>query len=272
MAKQTILITGSTDGIGRQTAYELAALGHTVLIHGRSADRCQKTAEEIKKETGNSDLYCFTADLASLEQVRKLAGEVKSQFPSLNVLINNAGVFSKDKKITKDGFELTFQVNHLSHYLLTVLLIDVLKRNSPSRIINVSSTAHQSADFDINNLQGESYYNSHNAYSLAKLCNLLFTFELAEKLKGTNVTVNALHPGVISTKMLQDAFNMAGASLKEGAETSVFLADSDEVSGKSGHYYVRKKEARVSSAAENESNRKKLWELSARLTGEEGNF
>lgn len=272
MAKKTILITGSTDGIGRQTAYELAGMGHIILIHGRSAERCRKTAEEITKETGNSDVHSFTADFASLKQVRKLAGDVKTQFPSLNVLINNAGIFSKEKKMTEDGFELTFQVNHLSHYLLTMLLIDVLKNNSPSRIINVSSTAHQSADFDINNLQGEKYYNSHNAYALAKLCNLLFTFELAEKLKGTDVTVNALHPGVISTKMLQDAFNMAGASLKEGAETSVYLAVSDEVYGKSGHYYVRKKEARVSFAASNENNRKKLWELSERLTGEKGNF
>ncbi|MGE5680191.1 MAG: SDR family oxidoreductase [Bacillota bacterium] len=267
MAIKTILITGATDGIGKQTALELAGKGAEVLIHGRSPEKAQKAAIEIIDKTGNDKVKVYVADFSSLEDVRRMSEEIRRDHNYLDVLINNAGVYSNKRIITDDGFELTFQVNYLSHFLLTNLILDILKKSAPSRIINVSSVTHQSADFDIDNLQGEVNYSGYNAYSISKLCNLLFTFELAERLRNTGVTVNALHPGVIGTKLLFAGFSTAGADVKEGAETPVFLAAAKEVEDKTGKYFVRKRETRASSIAYNEKERKDLWDLSCRLTG-----
>jgi NAD(P)-dependent dehydrogenase (short-subunit alcohol dehydrogenase family) len=267
MKNKTILVTGSTDGIGKQTALDLARTGATVILHGRSIDRCKAAQAEIQRLTGNADVQFVTADLALLADVRRLAETVKEKFPQLNVLINNAGVFMNERKLTMDGFEMTFAVNHLAPFLLTHLLLDVLKANAPARIVTVSSMAHQRGGVDFKNLQAEKRFDGYAAYSLSKLANVLFTVELAERLNGTSITANSLHPGVITTKLLAAGFNMSGASLAEGAETSVYLATSLEVDGVTGKYFVKKKISSPSPLSHDEKLLKEFWTVSEKLCG-----
>lgn len=272
MKGKTVLITGSTDGIGKQTALELSRLGATVLLHGRSRERGLSALYEVRSQTGNENNDLFTADLSSLGEVRRLAEEVRHKYDRLDVLINNAGVFMNKRILTVDGLETTFAVNHLSHFLLTVLLLDTLKKSAPSRIINVSSIAQRNAAVDFDNLQGEIRFGGYEAYALSKLANVLFTYELAERLEGTGVTANSLHPGVITTKLLSAGFNMSGASLEEGAATSVYLASSPEVQGISGKYFIDKRESSPSLLAEDDQLRKAFWEISEKMAGVEVNI
>jgi NAD(P)-dependent dehydrogenase (short-subunit alcohol dehydrogenase family) len=267
MEGKTILITGSTDGIGKQTALELSKMGANVLLHGRNQNRGGNALEEIKKKTGNNKIEFFIADLSSQKQVRLLAEKIQEKHNRLDVLINNAGVYMKERQLTEDGLEMTFAVNHLSHFLLTYLLLDLLKKSSPSRIINISSIAHQSGSVDFDNLQGEKKFSSYGAYALSKLANILFTYKLAEKLKNTGVTVNCLHPGVINTKLLRAGFGFGGASLDVGAETPVYLAISLEVENITGRYFVKKKETKSSTITYDIKIRKKFWEISEKLAG-----
>jgi NAD(P)-dependent dehydrogenase (short-subunit alcohol dehydrogenase family) len=243
MTNKTILITGSTDGIGKQTAIELAKFGSRIIIHGRNGERCKKAAVEIADKTENLNIDYLSADFTSLAQVKEMANSMNSKYERLDVLINNAGVFENEKIFTINGYEKTFSINHLAHFLLTNLLIDLLKITAPSRIINVSSIAHSNCDFDLENLNGEKYFNNYNAYAISKAANILFTYKLAEDLKETDVTVNSLHPGVITTKLLRKGFNMQGASLEEGASTSVYLTSSPEVGGVTGKYFINSEES-----------------------------
>lgn len=265
MKGKITFITGSTDGIGKQTALELARMGATVLLHGRDPARGQAVLEAIRKATGNESLDLFIADLASLKQVRQLAAEVQGKYNRLHVLINNAGVVMPRRQLTEDGFETTFAVNHLSHFLLTRLLLGRLKASAPARIINVSSNLHNGGRIDFDNLQGERNFSGYGAYSLSKLANVLFTYELAERLKGAGVTVNALHPGVIATKMLREGFG--GGSLEVGAETPVYLAVSPKVQDITGKYFVRKRIEESAAVTYDQKLRQKLWEVSERLSG-----
>ncbi|HXG37384.1 MAG TPA: SDR family oxidoreductase [Bacteroidota bacterium] len=265
---KTILITGSTDGIGKETALELAAMGHKVIVHGRSSQRAEDAANDIRKKSGNATIETVVADFTSLRQVRAMAADVIKRFPRLDVLINNAGVYMKERTLTEDGYETTFQVNHLAHFLLTHLLLDLLKQSAPSRIINVSSMAHNNAKLSFDNLQGEKRYGGYGAYACSKLENILFTYELAERLEGTGVTVNCLHPGVIATKLLRAGFGgFGGSGVKKGAETIVFLATSPKGATVTGKYFVNKEVADSSLASHDRSLRKALWELSERLVG-----
>jgi retinol dehydrogenase-12 len=263
MENKVILITGSTDGIGKQIAIDLAELGATVLIHGRNRARCENTLTEIKKKTGNQSLDFFVADLASLGQIRNLAEEIKSRHDQLDVVINNAGVIENQRKLTEDGYEMTFAVNHLSYFLLTGLLLDLTKKSAPSRIINVSSMTHSSS-IDFGDLQSEKYYSGYGAYSLSKLCNILFTYELAERRQGSGVTANCLHPGVIDTKLLRTNFS-GGSPVTEGSKTSLYLATAPELEHVTGKYFVDKKETRSSNISYDPEVRKKLWEMSERM-------
>lgn len=267
MDRKIILITGSTDGIGKQTAFELAALGHKIIIHGRSEKRINETIEEIKKLTDNKNLTPALADFASLNQVRKLAEEIQNKFNRIDVLINNAGVYMKEHLLTEDGYEMTFAVNHLSHFLLTNLLIETIKKSEQGRIINVSSIAHESAEVDFENLNTEKKFSPYGAYALSKFANIVFTKALAKKLIGTNITVNSLHPGVISTKLLKAGFNITGSSVKKGAETSVYLALSSEVKNITGEYFIDKKIARTHPLTYKEEVWKKLWDISSKMVG-----
>ncbi|MCJ7623735.1 MAG: SDR family oxidoreductase [Anaerolineaceae bacterium] len=266
MENKVILITGSTDGIGKQTALELASKGSSVWIHGRNIERCQVARLDIVKATGNEKVGLFVADLSSSKQVRGLAEKIKEKCEILDVLINNAGTYFPKRILTEENVEMTFAVNHLAYFLLTNLLLDLLIRSAPSRVINVSSRSHlKVVKFD--NLQGENGYDGKNAYSLSKLCNVLFTYELAERLSGTGVTVNCLHPGVVETKLLHSGWDLSGRSVKDGAETSVYLASSPEVEGVTGKYYIDKQETRSSCMSYDRT----LWtgsrEISEKLSG-----
>jgi NAD(P)-dependent dehydrogenase (short-subunit alcohol dehydrogenase family) len=261
MKDKIVLITGSTDGIGRQIAIDLAEMGASVIIHGRNELKARDAMKDITRQTGNKKLDFVVADLASLAQIKKLAAEIRSKYDRIDVLINNAGVFMNRRELSQDGFEMTFAVNHLSYFLLTGLLLDLVKKSNYARIINVASMAHaNSLDFD--NLQGEKYFEGYDAYSRSKLCNILFTYKLASKLKGSHVTVNVLHPGVIRTKLLHAGWGGGGASLERGAETSVYLATSPDVEGVSGKYFANRRITDSSSVSHDISVQDKLWELS----------
>jgi retinol dehydrogenase 14 len=267
MQNKIILITGSTDGIGRQTAVELAALGATVLVHGRNATRGKAAVEEIQTSTGNQKVDLLIADLASLKQVRELAAEIHCRYDRLDVLLNNAGVFMNERALTEDGFEMTYAVNHLAPFLLTNLLLDLLKKSAPSRVVNVSSVAHTRGRIDFENLQAEKSFGGYSAYALTKLANVLFTYQLAQQLEGTGVTSNCLHPGVIGTKLLRAGFNMPGASTADGAETLVHLASSEEVEHVTGRYFQNKISISSSPVTYDETLQRQLWKVSQKQTG-----
>lgn len=266
MQPKTILVTGATDGIGRQTALELARLGHKVLLHGRDREKGARVLEALNRASCNENLALYLADFADLASVRRMAEDILREQERLDVLINNAGTFSKERVLTADGTELTFAVNHLAPFLLTNLLLELIKASAPARIVNVSSGSHRSAHVvDLENLQGEKAYDGYDAYALSKLANILFTNELSRRLEGSGVTANSLHPGVIDTKLLRMSYALDGATLEEGARTSVYLATAPEVEEVSGKYYSAMAEKPVSDLAKDESLQKKLWKVSETL-------
>lgn len=267
MNDRIVLVTGSTDGIGKETARQLAALGATVLVHGRNAARCQATQDEIRTATGNSRVDYFVADLSSQKQVRQLAADISARYDRLHVLINNAGVILLQRQVTEDGLEMTLAVNHLAPFLLTSLLLDLLKKSAPARILTMSSTVHYDARIDLDKLQSERGYNEVVAYKDSKLGNVLFTLELAERLRGSGVTANCLHPGVVTTKLLDTGWGWTGVSLAQGAALSVYLASSLEVEKVTGAYFERTTPDRPSPKAIDVKFRRKFWEVSATLAG-----
>ena len=264
---KTILVTGSTDGIGKQTALVLAKSGARVILHGRNREKIDAAAADIRRVVSDAQLDGIAADFSSLKHVRAMAQQLLLKYPRLDVLINNAGVYTKHRALTEDGFEMTFGVNHLAHFLLTNLLLDALKASAPARIVTVSSMVHAGAALDFENLQAEKSFNAHGAYALSKLANVLFSAELAQRLQGTGVTSNALHPGVIGTKMLRAAFNMSGAGVESGAATPVYLAVDPEVENSTGKYYSDRKIVRASPLANDPEVRRRFWETSATLVG-----
>jgi len=268
MKDKIILVTGSTDGIGKETARQLAQLGATVIVHGRHVERCQRTRDEIRQATGNPNVDCVTADLSSQRQVRQMAIDVIARYDRLHVLINNAGVILLQRQLSEDGIEMSFAVNHLAPFLLTHLLLDRLKQSAPARIVNVSSTVHYDAALRFDNLQGERKYNGVEAYKIAKLGNVLFTYELAERLKGSGITVNCLHPGVVATKLLDAGWGWSsGLTSAQGAALPVYLATSPEVEHISGLYFESRLPGGASPKADDMSLRRKLWDISAQLCG-----
>lgn len=268
MQGKTVLITGSTDGIGKQSALELARMGATVILHGRDYAKGSSTLQEIGKLTGNDKLDLFVADLSSQNQVRNFAAEVERKYTRLDVLINNAGVYMHHRQLTDDGLEMTFAVNHLAPFLLSSLLLNLLRKSAPARIVTVSSIAHQRARLDFDNLQAEKKFDAYGSYALSKLANILFTYELADRLDGSAVTATTLHPGVIDTKLLRIGFgSFGGRSLEEGATTTVYLASSPNVAGISGKYFVDCAERASSPLSYDVKLRKELWRRSETLVG-----
>jgi retinol dehydrogenase 14 len=268
MKGRTVLVTGGTDGIGKQIALTLAGKGATIILHGRNPSKTAITAAEIRAKTGNGAVETAVADFTSLAQVRACADDIKARFPALHVLVHNAGVFMNERVVTVDGLEATLAINHVAPFLLTHLLLDLLKKSAPARVITISSIAHTRAKLDFGNLQWEKAFEGYGAYALSKLANVLFTVELARRLQGTGVTANCLHPGVIATKLLQIGFgNMKAGSVEKGAETPVYLAASPEVEGVTGGYFVDSKEAHASPAAEDSSLCRRFWETSLQLAG-----
>jgi retinol dehydrogenase 14 len=261
MKGKVILITGSTDGIGKQTALDLAEKGASIIVHGPDPERTKSAASEIKEATGSNNIDFLVADFSSLEAVRKLSDQLHEKYDRIDVLINNAGVYMSRRELSKDGFEMTFAVNHLSHFLLTHHLLDLIKKSSHGRIINVASMAH-AHEMDFDNLQAEKFFDGYTAYSLSKLSNILFTYELARRLENTGVTVNCLHPGVIRTKLLKVGWGMGGSSLESGSKTSVYLASAPEVEKVSGKYFANCRPAVSSSVSHDRFVQEKFWQLS----------
>jgi NAD(P)-dependent dehydrogenase (short-subunit alcohol dehydrogenase family) len=265
---KTILITGSTDGIGKQTALELARQGHHVLLHGRSPQRGAAALAEIRAGVPGAQLDYLNADLSSMEQVRRLAQEALALAPRLDVLLHNAGAAVKERTLTPDGLETSFAVNHLAPFLLSALLLERLKASAPARIVLVSSTAHSGGRIEFDNLQGEGSFDGWQAYCNTKLMSVLFIAELAARLEGSGVSANSLHPGLIATKMLAASFPDAqGASLEVGAQTPLFLATAAEAEGLNGLYFKRSKPAEPSPLAYDRELRQRLWEVSQELAG-----
>jgi NAD(P)-dependent dehydrogenase (short-subunit alcohol dehydrogenase family) len=264
--QQTALVTGATDGLGKRVASELAQRGATVLLHGRSRERLQATFEEVRIEAGSERLRYYLADFSSLGEVRELAGRIFSDEERLDVLVNNAGIISRGRSESEDGYELTFAVNYLSHFLLTNLLLPFLRDFSPARIVNVASTGQSPIDFEDPMLERD--YDAMKAYSQSKLAQIMFTFELAGRLADTGVSANALHPAsLMDTKMVKETFGHTISTIEEGAEATVRLAASPELEGVTGRYFDGKREARAGRQAYDGGARKKLWDLSEKLCG-----
>jgi NAD(P)-dependent dehydrogenase (short-subunit alcohol dehydrogenase family) len=243
MEGKVVLVTGSTDGIGQWTAQELARKGARVLVHGRSREKAERACEQIRQATGSTRVEPVLADLSEMEAVRGLARQVEERTDVLHALVHNAGVFMHERRLTPDGFETTFAVNHLAPFLLTHLLKPLLEKGAPSRVVVVASIAHQRGRIDFDNLQGERGFSGYGAYAASKLANVLYAEELAERWAPLRITANSLHPGVISTKLLKEGFGSTGDTVEEGARTSVYLASSPEVEGVSGRYFVKCREA-----------------------------
>ena len=262
----TILVTGATDGLGKRVARELAGMGATVLLHGRSPERLGATLEELRRETGSEKLGSYVADLSSLGEVRGMAERVLSEHDRLDVLVNNAGIISRERENSEDGHELTFAVNHLSHFLLTGLLLPLLRESAPSRIVNVASAGQSPIDFGDPML--EKGYDAMGAYTRSKLAQVLFTFELAGRLRDSGVTVNALHPAsLMDTKMVRDAIGYTMSTVEEGAGVVVRLAASSELEGVTGRYFDGTREARANRQAYDPQAGRRLWALSEELCG-----
>ena len=266
LSEATILVTGATDGLGKRVARELAAKGVTVLLHGRNPERLEATLEELRSQVGSEKANLYLADLSSLAAVRDLADRILSEHDRLDVLVNNAGIIARERRESEDGYELTFAVNYLSHFLLTRLLLPLLKDSAPARIVNVASAGQSPVDFS--NLMLERGYDAMKAYSQSKLAQVMFTFELVEHLRDTGVTVNALHPAsLMDTKMVQSTFGYTMSTVEEGTEAVVRLAISPEIEGVTGRYFDGTREARANRQAYDPRVRNRLWVLSEELCG-----
>jgi len=262
---KTALVTGATDGIGRETARQLLSRGLHVLVHGRTQSKATQQVKALSNGRPSVHAAPVWGDLSDMRQVVVLAQQVMQHAPTLDVLINNAGVFEKRRKLTCDGLEMTMAVNHFAPFLLTHHLLPALSAARAGRVVTVSSIAHQSGHIDLDDLAFSAAYDGYETYAASKLANILFTHTLAYWLSGTRVTANALHPGVIGTKLLHAAFSMGGAPVEQGARTSVFLAVSDDVSGVSGKYFVDCREATPSREARDDALAAALWAASERL-------
>jgi NAD(P)-dependent dehydrogenase (short-subunit alcohol dehydrogenase family) len=272
-----VLITGATNGIGKAAARELAKQGATVVIVRRDKIKTEAVTNELRSNPGNSNVEYLLADLSSQASIRQLAEDFKARHSRLDVLINNAGGIFDTRETTVDGLEYTFAFNHLAYFLLTNLLLDVLKASSPSRIINVSSTAQGLARLDFDDLQSTKRYEGFSVYAKSKLANVMFTYELAKRLQGTGVSVNAVHPGRVNTAFAESSrtlfirLSMAlskwllGISPEQGADTLVYLATSPEVEGVSSRYFARRKPRRTNPRSYDEAANQRLWEESANL-------
>ena len=271
-----ILVTGATDGIGLVTAEVLAGMGANVTILGRNLQKTADSAAAIQQKTGKN-VETIVADLSVQAQVRRAAAEYLARHDQLHVLVNNAGAVFTQRKVSADGLEMTFALNHLGYFLLTDLLLGALKVSAPARIVSVSSGAHVGAQLDFSDLQNERGFSSFKAYGQSKLANIYFTYELARRLEGTGVTANCLHPGFVATNfgasnggIFGPIFRLAQLiALKpnQGAETSVYLASSPEVEGVSGKYFDKKKAVRSSEVSYDRATAERLWQVSEELTG-----
>lgn len=257
-----ILVTGATDGIGLETAKELALQGHEVVLHGRNEEKAQRARDAIRHVAPSATLHTAHADLTDPAAIRRVAQDLASRLPRLDALVNNAGVYMSERKLTGEGFETTLAVNYLAPFLLTRLLLPLLKNSPEPRVVTVSSIAHQSGRIPFDNLNGERHFDGYHAYANSKLAVALFAAELARREQW--LASNSLHPGVIDTKLLHAGFDMKGAPVAEGAQTPVFLATSPAVKGITGKYFDHCTAIRPSSLAEDEQLARQLWDWTER--------
>ena len=273
--EKIILVTGATNGIGLVTARELAKMGAQIVIVSRNPEKCAQITEEIKRETGNSRIEYIAADLSTHAGTQKVAHEFKKRHMRLDVLVNNAGAFFTSRQLSADGIEMTWALNHLSYFILTVLLLDTIKSSGAARIVNVSSDSHQNGKINFDDLQMSKGYTPLGAYSQSKLANVLFTYELARKLEGTKVTTNALHPGLVKTgfnrnngmlmKFVMGLLTPFSRNPTEGAQTSIYLASSPEVEGVTGKYFDSCKAVPSSPISYNRATAERLWQMSLEM-------
>ena len=272
---KTVLVTGATNGIGKLTAEQLAAQGAHVVIVSRSAERCAAVVDEIRARQPSASLDWIAADLSLLAGVVGAAATFRARYPQLHVLVNNAGAFFARRVVTAEGYESTFALNHLSYFLLTEQLRELLIGSAPARVINVSSEAHQGGAIALADLMGERRYRGWSAYSQSKLANVLFTYSLARQLEGSAVTVNALHPGFVATGFGRNNEGWVGRLMplvqrfalrpEQGAETSVYLATHPAVAGVTGKYFVRCQEKRSARRSYDLQVQEQLWRASEQL-------
>ncbi|KAM9424037.1 retinol dehydrogenase 13-like [Pholidichthys leucotaenia] len=280
---KTVVITGANTGIGKATARELAKRGGRIIMGCRDMDKCEAAAREIRGETLNHHVYARRLDLASLKSIREFSDRIKSEEQRVDILINNAGIMRCPAWKTEDGFDMQLGVNHLGHFLLTNLLLDKLKESAPSRVINLASLAHIIGKIDFEDLNFEKKkFDTKQAYCQSKLANVLFTRELAKRLQGTGVTVNAVHPGVVATQLgrhtglhqsqfssslLSPFFSLLVKSPELGAQPSIYLAVSEELEGVTGRYYDVMTEKEPAPQALDSETAHRLWEVSSSLVG-----
>jgi NAD(P)-dependent dehydrogenase (short-subunit alcohol dehydrogenase family) len=276
MQGKICMVTGANSGVGKETALGLAQMGASVVMVCRDRAKGEAAQNEIKTKSGNNAVDLLLADLSSQQSIRQLAENFRQHYTHLHVLINNAGVFMLTRRETVDGLEMTFAVNQLAPFLLTNLLLDVLKNSAPARIVNVSSESHQSGSIKMDDLQGEKRFRLLKAYGQSKLALVMFTYELARRLQGTGVTVNCLHPGFTATHIAQSGavpfirpliklIFRFGISPEEGAKTSIYLASSPDVEGVTGKYFANSIPIRSAPISYDESLQQQVWEESARL-------
>lgn len=282
MTGKHVMVTGATNGIGEVSALELARMGATVVVVSRSEAKCKRVVNSIRQATGNLNVSYMAADLSDMEAVRQLADAYKMKFDRLDVLLNNAGAFFESRQTSVDGLEMTFALNHINYFLLTHELLPLIQQTATdnpawgARIVNVSSEAHRSG-MNWNDVQYERGYNAINAYGQSKCMNVLFTYELADRLAGTGITVNALHPGFVATgfgmnsnwliRGLMTLIRPLARTPEQGAETNIYLASSPEVQGVTGKYFADNQQQQTIPSTYEKGEQERLWVLSEEITG-----
>ena len=278
MDGKVCMVTGATAGIGYYTALEIARMGASVIIIGRDQTQCISSVKMIKEDTGNQSVEFLVADLSSQAQIRAVIKPFYKQHDHLDVLVNNAGAFFLLRKLSVEGIEMTWAVNHLAYFLLTNLLIEALKASQGARVVNVSSGSHYNEHLDFNDLQLSKFYNPMQAYGRSKLANILFTYELARRMAGTGITSNALTPGRVATDiwkkvnrwltpLINPVMQRIGRTPLEGAQTSIYLATSPEVEGVTSKYYTDKRPVRSSAVSYDLDAAQRLWGISSQMVG-----
>jgi NAD(P)-dependent dehydrogenase (short-subunit alcohol dehydrogenase family) len=272
---KTCIVTGGSTGIGHETALGLARLGARVLVVCRSRARGLASVARIRDETGSELVELMLSDLSAQASVRRLARDILDRYPEIHVLVNNAGVYRARRELSEDGIESTFATNHLGPFLLTNLLLERILASAPARIVNLTSDLHRRSSLDFDDLSLERRFSGMRAYGQSKLANLLFNLELASRLDGSGVEVNAVHPGTVATEIAQTDGGLAALLFRlsrpfllkpaQGAETPLFLAAADELKGVSGRYFIKGKQVEPSEEARDEALARRLWEVSAKL-------
>ncbi|MCP5099954.1 MAG: SDR family oxidoreductase [Chloroflexi bacterium] len=275
---KVVLVTGANSGIGKVTAREIAKMGATVVMVARSAERGKQALADVKAASGSETVHLMLCDFSSQQSIYQFADAFKADYDRLDVLVNNAGAVFTSRQETVDGYEMTFALNHMGYFLLTHLLLDLLKASAPARIVNVSSAAHQSGAVDFEDLQRKNGYSGMQVYGESKMMNILFTNELARRLNGTAVTANSLHPGFVRTnfgknnnilmRLLMPVAQLFAINEVKGAATQIYLATSPEVDGVTGQYFDKSKPAQTHPFAQDEAAQKRLWEVSETAVSE----